>query len=59
MTKKEEVSYKRKIDQITDGLLIDAYKVALNEVDKLHRDILLGLRAKIDAWLLDHPEKND
>lgn len=56
MTKKETISYQRKISDITDALLIDAYRVALNEVDRIHRDILLSLRDKIDQWLVDHPE---
>lgn len=59
MTKKEAISYKREIDAITDELLIDAYRVALNKVDSVHRDILLSLRMKIDNWLLEHPENND
>lgn len=59
MTKKEQVSYKREIDAITDELLIDAYKVSLNKVDKIHRDILLSLRMKIERWLSEHPEKDD
>ena len=33
MTKKENESYRRQIDKVTDELLIDAYKVALGEVD--------------------------
>lgn len=59
MTKKEQVSYKRKIDQVTDGLLMDAYKVALNEVYRIHRDILWDLREKIDVWFSEHPEVSD
>ena len=59
MTKKEQISYNRKIDQVTDGLLMDAYKVALNEVDRIHRDILWSLREKIDAYFASHPESND
>lgn len=56
MTKKETISYQRKISDITDALLIDAYRVAMDEVDRIHRDILLSLRDKIDQWLVDHPE---
>ena len=59
MTKKEQVSYNREIDAITDDLLIDAYKVSLNKVDKIHRDILLSLRMKIERWLSEHPENDD
>lgn len=56
MTKKETISYQRKISDITDALLIDAYRIAMDEVDRIHRDILLSLRYKIDQWLVDHPE---
>ena len=59
MTKKEQVSYNRKIDKLTDDLLVSAYRVALNEVDRIHRDILLSLRDKIDDWFVSHPENND
>ena len=54
MTKKENISYKRKVSDITDGLMIDAYRSALDEVDRIHRDILLSLRGKIDAWFAEH-----
>ena len=57
MTKKESESYRRKIDKVTDELLIGAYRVALDEVERIHRDILLSLREKIDAWFVEHPEK--
>ena len=56
MTKKENISYQRKVSDITDGLMIEAYRTALGEVDRIHRDILLSLRDKIDQWLVDHPE---
>jgi hypothetical protein len=59
MTKKENISYQRQISDITDGLLIDAYRFAMNEVDRIHRDILWSLREKIDGWFETHPEKND
>ena len=57
MTKKEQKSYMRKIDEVTDALLIDAYKVALGEVGRIHRDILYSLRSKIDTWFAEHPDK--
>ena len=59
MTKKENISYQRKVSDITDGLMIDAYRSALDEVDRIHRDILLSLREKIDAWLAEHPNSGD
>jgi hypothetical protein len=36
--------------------MIDAYRNALGEVDRIHRDILSSLRGKIDAWFAEHPE---
>ena len=59
MTKNEQKSYMRKIDEVTDGLLIEAYRVALGEVDRIHRDILYSLKLKIDAWFKEHPEKEE
>ena len=59
MTKKEQESYNRKIDKVTNDLMLSAYKVALNEVDRIHRDILWSLREKIDAYFASHPESND
>lgn len=59
MTKKEQESYKRKVDKLTDELLLGAYRSALNEVDRIHRDILWDLREKIDAWFSEHPEVSD
>lgn len=56
MTKKESISYKRQIDGIVDGLLIDAYRIALSEVDKIHYDILSSLHSKIEVWLSEHPD---
>jgi hypothetical protein len=56
MTKKETISYQRQISDITDSLMIDAYRNALGEVDRIHRDILSSLRGKIDAWFAEHPE---
>jgi hypothetical protein len=56
MTKKENISYQRKVSDITDGLMVDAYRSAIDEVDRIHRDILLSLRGKIDAWLAEHPK---
>ena len=56
MTKKENISYQRQISDITDSLMIDAYRNALGEVDRIHRDILSSLRVKIDAWFAEHPE---
>ena len=56
MTKKENISYQRQISDITDSLMIDAYRSALDEVDRIHRDILSSLRGKIDAWFAEHPE---
>jgi hypothetical protein len=59
MTKKENISYQRKVSDITDGLMLDAYRTALGEVDRIHRDILLSLREKIDAWFAEHPNSGD
>ena len=56
MTKKETKSYNRKISDITDCLMIDAYRVAMNEVGRVHRDVLAALRDKIDVWFAEHPE---
>ena len=52
MTKKENISYQRQISDITDSLMIDAYRSALDEVDRIHRDILSSLRGKIELGLL-------
>ena len=57
MTKKENISYQRQISDITDGLMMGAYRSALGEVDRIHRDILLSLRSKIDVFLAGHPEQ--
>lgn len=55
MTKKESISYQREISDLADGLMIEAYRHSLDKVDRIHRDLLLSLRSKIDAWLSDHP----
>jgi hypothetical protein len=58
MTKKENISYKRQISDIADGLMLDAYREALSEVDRIHRDILSALRCKLEKWFAEHPESD-
>lgn len=58
MTKKENISYQRQISDFTDSLLLEAYREALSEVGRIHRDILWSLREKIDTWFAEHPEAN-
>ena len=57
MTKKELKIYERMIGDVADGLMIDAYRVSLDMVEDIHREILLALRRRIDQYFEDHPEE--
>ena len=57
MTKKELKIYERMIGDVADGLMIDAYRVSLDMVEDIHREVLLALRRRIDQYFEDHPDK--
>lgn len=59
MTRKESISYQRQVSEIADGLMLDAYRSALHESDRIHRDILWSLRENIDAWFAAHPASDE
>lgn len=58
MTKKQREIYKKQIDEMTDAVLMNAYRSTFDIASQFYEDILLTLRDKIDKHLAKNNEDN-
>lgn len=58
MTKKQREIYKKQIDEMTDAVLMNAYRSTFDIVSQIYEDILRTLRDKIDKHLAKNNEDN-
>ena len=58
MTKKQREIYKKQIDEMTDAVLMNAYRSTFDIAPHLYEDILRTLREKIDKHLAKNNEDN-
>lgn len=56
MTKKQREIYKKQIDEMTDAVLMNAYRSTFDIVSQIYEDILRTLRDKIDKHLTKQKE---
>ncbi len=58
MTKKQREIYKKQIDEMTDAVLMNAYRSTFDIASQIYEDILRTLRDKIDKHLAKNNEDN-
>ena len=58
MTKKQREIYKKQIDEMTDAVLMNAYRSTFDIASQIYEDILRTLREKIDKHLAKNNEDN-
>ena len=58
MTKKQREIYKKQIDEMTDAVLMNAYRSTFDIASQIYEDILRTLRDKIDNHLAKNNEDN-
>lgn len=58
MTKKQREIYKKQIDEMTDAVLMKAYRSTFDIASQIYEDILRTLREKIDKHLAKNNEYN-
>lgn len=56
MTKKQREIYKKQIDEMTDAVLMNAYRSTFDIASQIYEDILRTLRDKIDKHLTKQKE---
>jgi RecJ-like exonuclease len=56
MTKKQREIYKKQIDEMTDAVLMNAYRSTFDIASQIYEDILRTLRDKIDKHLTEQKE---
>ena len=57
MNKKEQERLDKQLDQIADGLLMDAYRETFSIVDGIYARLLVKLRDKINRTLAKKEEE--
>lgn len=58
MTKKQREIYKKQIDEMTDAVLMNAYRSTFDIASQIYEDILRTLRDKIEKHLAKNNEDN-
>lgn len=58
MTKKQREIYKKQIDEMTDAVLMNAYRSTFDIASQIYEDILRTLRDKIDKHIAKNNEDN-
>lgn len=58
ITKKQREIYKKQIDEMTDAVLMNAYRSTFDIASQIYEDILRTLRDKIDKHLAKNNEDN-
>ena len=58
MTKKQREIYKKQIEEMTDAVLMNAYRSTFDIASQIYEDILRTLREKIDKYLAKNNEYN-